>query len=178
AAAIGWLHQRRPSLRFVAPMASAATRAMFAAELAVHAGGAPVELIEGRSLEAMSAADVVLLASGTAALEAALLKRPMVVAYRLSRISQWLLETFKLVRIDRFSLPNLLSGRDLVPEFLQTAVRPPALGAAVLNWLDDRSRREDALAAFDEIHRQLRQGADERAARAVIECCTADHGAR
>ncbi len=178
AAAIGWLHQRRPSLRFVAPMASAATRAMFAAELAAHAGGAPVELIDGRSLEAMGAADVVLLASGTAALEAALLKRPMVVAYRLSRISQWLLETFKLVRIDRFSLPNLLSGRDLVPELLQTAVKPAALGEAVLNWLDDRPRREDALAAFSDIHRQLRQGADERAARAVIECCAAGHRGR
>ena len=176
AAAIGWLHRRRPSLRFVAPMASPAIRSMFTAALAAHAGSAPVELIDGRSLEAMSAADVVLLASGTAALEAALLKRPMVVAYRLSRISQWLLETFKLVRIERFSLPNLLSGRDLVPELLQTAVKPGALGEAVLNWLDDRSRREDALAAFGDIHRQLRQGADKRAARAVLDCCAAAHG--
>lgn len=171
AGAVGWLHQRRPDLGFVAPAANAATGAEFAGQLARRGGGAPVTLIHGDSLRAMAAADVVLLASGTAALEAALIKRPMVVAYRLSRVSQWILETFRLVKTDRFCLPNLLTGNDLVPELLQSAVTPQALGAAVLAWLDDLPRRQHAIEAFEGLRRDLRQGADQRAADAVLELC-------
>ncbi|MGB5209725.1 MAG: lipid-A-disaccharide synthase [Gammaproteobacteria bacterium] len=171
AGAVGWLHRRRPDLRFVTPAASADTGKMFARQLAGSASGAPVTLIEGDSLRVMAAADLVLLASGTAALEAALIKRPMVVAYRLSRISQWMLETFRLVRIGRFCLPNLLAGRDLVPELLQSAVTPEALGKAALAWLEDEPRRQLATEAFEGIRQSLRQGADQRAASAILELC-------
>jgi lipid-A-disaccharide synthase len=171
AGAIGWLHRRRPELRFIAPMASRETRALFAEALAARAPGAPVKLIDGLSREAMAAADVVLLASGTASLEAALIKRPMVVAYRLSRMSQWLLETFKLVQIRHFALPNLLAGRELVPELLQAAVTPSNLGEAVLAWLDDTTSRDRLVREFETVHRSLRQDADQRAALAVLDLC-------
>jgi len=171
AGAIGWLHRRRPELSFIAPMASRETRALFAEALAARAPGAPVKLIDGRSREAMAAADVVLLASGTASLEAALIKRPMVVAYRLSRMSQWLLETFKLVQIRHFALPNLLAGREMVPELLQAAVTPSNLGEAVLAWLDDAAGRDRLMREFETIHQSLRQDADQGAARAVLDLC-------
>lgn len=175
AGAIGWLHRRRPELSFIAPMASRQTRVLFAEALAARAPGAPVKLVDGRSVEAMAAADVVMLASGTASLEAALIKRPMVVAYRLSRMSQWLLETFKLVQIRHFALPNLLAGRELVPELLQTAVTPSNLGEAVLTWLDDPVGRDRVVREFETLHQSLRQDADHRAARAVLDLC-ASHG--
>lgn len=176
AGTIDWLHRQRREIHFVAPMASQQTRALFAEALAARAPGAPVRLVDGRSTEVMAAADVVLLASGTATLEAALIKRPMVVAYRLSRMTQWFLETFKLVRIQHFALPNLLAGRELVPEFLQSSVTPPNLGQAVLAWLDDRASRDRVTDQFEMIHRCLRQSADQRAAQAVLDLCAGGDG--
>jgi lipid-A-disaccharide synthase len=171
AGAIKWLYGRRPELRFVIPMVGIATRESMRAALAARAAEVPVQLLEGRSLEVMAAADVVLLASGTATLEAALLKRPMVVAYRLAPATRWLLETFRLLKIDRFALPNILAGRDFVPEILQDAVTPASLGEAVLAWLDDPARRARLVQGCEEIHTQLRRGADAGAAAAVLALC-------
>ena len=161
-----WCLQRRPSLRFVAPMASAAVRADFEAALARQAGSLPVTLLDGQAREAMAAADAVLLASGTASLEAMLLKRPMVVAYRVAPLTHWLLR--RLVAVDRFSLPNLLAGEALVPEFIQDRAHPEALGTALLQWLDDPAAREALVARFDALHRQLRRDAARQAAEAVL----------
>lgn len=178
AGAIDWLSRRRPELRFVIPLAGSATRTIMRAALAKGAPGAPVQMLEGRSVEAMAAADVVLLASGTATLEAALLKRPMVVAYRLAPATRWLLETFRLLKIDRFALPNILAGRELVPEILQDAVTPERLGEAVLAWLDDPPRCAQLVQSFAEIHERLRRNADARAAAAVLALCGRQPGTR
>ena len=168
AATVAWLQARRPSLRFVAPMANAGARERFERDLHEHAPLAEVHLVDGRAHEAIAASDAVLVASGTATLETALLKRPMVVAYRLAPLTSWLLREMKLVKTQFFSHPNLLAGRPLVPEFFQEQVRPEVLGPAVIEQLD----RPDRAALIDEygrIHRMLRCDASQRAADAVLE---------
>lgn len=178
AGAVACLHRRRPGLQFLAPMAGEDLARQFAALLESRASGAPVRLVRGRSHEAMAASDVVLTASGTATLEASLIKRPMVVAYRVAPLTRWLLQSFRMLNIDRFALPNLLAGRDLVPEILQDAVSPEALAVAVLRWLDDPAACAELRAQFDLIHRRLRKGADERAAEMVLSVCREQREAR
>jgi len=115
----------------------------------------------------MAASDVVLLASGTATLEAMLLKKPMVVGYRVSSL------TFKiasrLVSISHVALPNLLSKTPLVPEFLQDDATPESLGEAVLSRLESTDERDRLYQAFCDLHETLRQNADEQAATAISE---------
>ncbi|MDV3505424.1 lipid-A-disaccharide synthase [Marinobacter sp. M-5] len=125
----------------------------------------PVTIVRGRSREVMAAADVVLLASGTATLEAMLLKKPMVVGYRLSNFSYALVS--RLVKVPHVALPNLLAGKPLVPELLQDDATPETLGAAVLERLENREERAHLKAEFTKLHHQLRQNADERAADAI-----------
>jgi lipid-A-disaccharide synthase len=120
----------------------------------------------------MAASDAVLLSSGTATLEAALVKRPMVVAYRVAPLTGWLLRDLKLVKTEYFSHPNLLAGRPLVPEFFQEQVRPEVLGPAVLAQLE-RADRDDLTYAFEAIHESLRCDASQRAADAVLELLAA-----
>jgi lipid-A-disaccharide synthase len=126
-------------------------------------------LVVGRAREVMAAADAVLTASGTASLEALLLKRPMVVAYRMAPMSYWLFRRLGVARLPHFSLPNLLAGRRLVAEYVQNQVRPDVLGPAVLDCLDGRMPDPDWRAQFDAIHARLRCGADEAAAVAVLD---------
>ena len=168
AATIAWLQARRPDLRFVAPMANAGVRVSFEQSLAQHAPSAPVTLVDGRAQEALAAADAVLVASGTATLETALIKRPMVVAYRLAPATAWIMRSFRLMKADFFAQPNLLAGRQVVPELLQEDVRPEVLGPALLQQLE-RPDRAELVATFTEIHMQLRQDASARAADAVLE---------
>ena len=159
-----WLHRRRPDLRFAAPMASPALHAEF--RRMSEAGGAAVTLVDGESRAVMSAADVVMLASGTASLEAMLLRRPMVVAWR-GLAPTWFVLRRWLGRNIRFiALPNLLAGRRIVPEFLQDDVRPQRIGPAVLHLLERGLPAETAF-EFDRIHRELRSG-QESAAAAVL----------
>jgi len=168
AATLAWLHARRPDLGFVAPMAGAAVRQAFEQALREHAPGVPVHLVDGRAQEAIAASDAVLLASGTATLETALVKRPMVVAYRVAPLTGWLLRDLKLVKTEFFSQPNLLARRALVPEFFQEQVRPDVLGPAVLAQLE-RPDRDALTQAFEAIHLSLRRDASQRAAEAVLE---------
>jgi lipid-A-disaccharide synthase len=168
AATLAWLRARCPGLEFVAPMAGAAARQAFEQALRDHAPGLAVHLVDGRAQEAMAASDAVLLSSGTATLEAALVKRPMVVAYRVAPLTGWLLRDLKLVKTEHFSQPNLLAGRRLVPEFFQEQVRPEVLGPAVLEQLE-RPDRDELTRAFEAIHASLRCDASERAAEAVLE---------
>jgi lipid-A-disaccharide synthase len=165
--AAAWCCERRQDLHFVVPLWSEATRRLFEQALGRHGRGLPVTLLRGRSVEAMSAADVVLTASGTATLEAMLLKRPMVVAYRMSPLSYALARC--LVKAPHISWPNLLAGKALVPEFVQRAATPENLGSAVLDWLDRPSAVEALTRTFWEFHQVLRQGADRSAAQAVLE---------
>jgi len=160
-----WCRERRPDLRFAVPLVNPATRSLFEA-VRSRASDLPLTVFEGRSLEVMSAADAVLLASGTATLEAMLIGRPMVVAYRMAPLTYWLAK--RLLYVDRYSIPNLLAGERLVPEFIQHAATPEALGGALLGFLDDPERSRRIHQRFASLHAALRQGADERAAEAVL----------
>jgi lipid-A-disaccharide synthase len=155
-----------PGLRCVLPAANAERRTQIDALLAAYPG-LPVQILDGQSHTAMAAADAVLLASGTSALEAMLLKKPMVVAYRTGRITHALAS--RLVKLEHVSLPNLLAGRELVPELLQSAAAVGALTDQVLHCLGETPGRAKLLAEFGELHRQLRRGASERAAEALAE---------
>jgi lipid-A-disaccharide synthase len=115
----------------------------------------------------MAAADVVLLASGTATLEAMLSKRPMVVGYRVSPLTYRIVRALGLLKVDRYALPNVLAGKDLAPELIQDECTPDRLAAAVLHWL----RSPGAVAALEPeylaLHERLRCDASARAAEAV-----------
>jgi len=177
AATAAWLARQRPGVSFVAPMANAAARTTFEQALRDHAPGVEVHLVDGRAQEALAASDAALVASGTATLETALVKRPMVVAYRVAPLTGWLLREMKLVKTEYFSQPNLLAGRALVPEFFQEQVRPEVLGPALLGQLE-RPDRAELLEAFGDIHRALRCDASERAAEAVLELLAARRAVR
>jgi lipid-A-disaccharide synthase len=172
AGTLAWLHARRPDLGFVAPMAGHAARQAFEQALAAHAPGVPVTLVDGGAQQAIAASDAVLVASGTATLETALVKRPMVVAYRVAPLTGWLLRSLKLVKTEWFSQPNLLAGRALVPEYFQEQVRPEVLGPALLGQLE-RPDRAQLVEAYTGIHHTLRRDASRRAAEAVLELVAA-----
>ena len=163
-----WLAARRPELKFVAPMASAATRKIFSHVLARDAPGLNVRLIDGQATTALIAADVVLVASGTASLEAALCKRPMVVVYRLGKLTAQVLTRLNLVKAKFFAQPNLLADRRVVGEYFQDQIVPASIGAELLMWLDDTERRSALEREFSRIHAELRLGAGARAAQAII----------
>ena len=168
AATLGWLNAQRPGLHFVAPMAGAGARRIFEQVLAEHAPQLAVHLVDGRAEEVIAASDAVLVASGTATLETALVKRPMVVAYRVAPLTGFLARQLKLVKTRFFSHPNLLADRELVPEFFQEQVRPEVLGPAILAQLD-RPDRGELIAEFTRIHLMLRRDASRCAADAVLE---------
>ncbi|WP_442915654.1 lipid-A-disaccharide synthase [Marinobacter sp. C2H3] len=160
-----WLQSRRPDLQLVIPCVNRERQAQVQALVDAQGVTLPVRVVRGRSREVMAAADVVLLASGTATLEAMLLKKPMVVGYRLSNLSYALVS--RLVKVPHVALPNLLAREPLVPELLQDAATPEALGAAVLERLENPDERMHLKTAFAKLHDSLRQNADERAAEAV-----------
>jgi len=159
-----------PHLQIVAPMASTACRTEFEAQArtagfdfsgAAAAHGKPqLRILDGQAHEALLACDVVLLASGTAALEALLAKRPMVVAYKVAPLTYRLVRWFKLMRTDRYSLPNILSGRALVPELMQDNCTPQALTQAVLDLLDVPELRAALVLEFERLHAALRGSED------------------
>ncbi len=170
AEAAAWIHARRPEFVFLAPMASAAIRECFERQVAQAAEKTPLRLVDGQAQRVLAAADAVLVASGTATLETLLSGKPMVVAYKMSRLTEFVLRTLGLVKVPYFSQPNLLAGRRLVPEFLQRAVTGPALGAALLAELGDPARLAGLRTEFTRVHRELRRGGAARAAAAVLEC--------
>lgn len=164
---------RRPGVEFVAPMASARTRSLFAAHLVAAGvdgsqGGVRVKVLDGQARRALQAADAALVASGTASLEALLCRCPMVVAYRLGPATAFLLRALRMVRLPYFSLPNLLAGEQLVPEFFQEAVTGPALADSLQIQLADAPRRAMLRERFRAIHIALRCGGAAQAAEAVL----------
>jgi lipid-A-disaccharide synthase len=165
---VAWLSERRSDLGFVAALATAHARASFAEALAAAGVQDRVTMIDSRAQEVMAASDVVLLASGTATLEALLVKRPMVVAYRVGALTSFLFKHLKLFKAPYFAQPNLLAGRQVVPEYLNDEVRADVLGPAVLAQLE-RADREQLVHTFTSIHESLRRGASARAAEAILE---------
>ena len=126
-------------------------------------------LLDGDSEAAMMAADVVLLASGTAALEAALLGKPTIATYRLAPVSHAIVMGLGLVRLKHFTLPNLLTATPLVPEFMQRDAKPAAIAHAVGEMLNDPARRRMIGDEFAKLRKELALDADQRAADAVFE---------
>ena len=163
-----WLAVRRPALKFIAPMASRRVRDIFAAALERMAPGVAVTLLDGQAQTALIAANVVLVASGTASLETALFKRPMVVVYRLGAPTAWLIKSLNLVKSKYFAQPNLLADRRVVGEYFQDAIVPESIGAELLMWLDDTARRESLEREFLGLHAALKLDASARAAKAVL----------
>ena len=157
-----------PALQVVVPAANAACRALLQAQLSRSALPAMhSHLLDGQARDALAAADVVLLASGTATLETMLSKRPMVVGYRISPLTYRIVRALKLLKVQRYSLPNVLAGEELVPELIQDACTPERLAAAVLRWFGDRAAVEALQPRFEELHALLRQDASARAADAI-----------
>jgi lipid-A-disaccharide synthase len=169
AAVASWMAAQRPDLEFIAPMASAATRQIFSEVLRRDAPALEVLLIDGQATTALSAANVVLVASGTATLETALCKRPMVVVYRLGALTGWVLTRLNLVKSKFFAQPNLLADKRVVGEYFQDQIIPESIGAELLMWLDDTERRSALEREFSRIHADLRRGAGTRAAQAILD---------
>lgn len=161
-----WCCQYRPDLHFVVPMINQARLEQFQAIKQQIAPELAMTVVLGHSRQAMAAADTVLLASGTASLEALLLKRPMVVAYRLAPVS--FLAARLLVKTPYIALPNLLAGRQLIPEFIQHQITTESLGSALLASLE-QADNEVLMREFNKIHIQLRRNASEQAASAILE---------
>lgn len=151
----------------LAPMVSQRVSDIFAAQVAAQ--HSPVRLLQGGAGQVLAAADVALVASGTATLETLLRGCPMVVAYRVAPMTAWLARSLDLIKVPYVSHPNLLAGEPLVPEFLQEAATAPALAAALREAIEDLPRRERLRERFRAIHLQLRQGGAARAARAVLD---------
>jgi lipid-A-disaccharide synthase len=160
------LQQQIPDLQIVAPMANAACRSAFSA---LSPQPSVLRIIDNHSDTAMLAADAVLLASGTAALEAMMAKRPMVVAYRVAALTHWIVKTFGLLRTDVYSLPNILAGKQLVPELMQDDCTPAALAQALLPLLRSRAAAPELLAEFRQLHESLRGDPQHDAAGAVAD---------
>lgn len=161
-----WCHQRRPELRFVLPAANEQRLAELK-QLLENYGDLPVTLLDGNSHGAVLAADNVLIASGTATLETMLLKKPMVVAYKMAGLSYAIFS--RMLHTSWVSLPNLLAQRELVPEILQDDATPENLGAALLQFYDDPLLYDQLQREFDDLHQQLRRNASARAADAVCQ---------
>lgn len=156
------LLQSKPDARFVIPCANPQRRAQI--EQMLEGRTLPVTLLDGGSHTALAACDAVLIASGTATLEALLYKRPMVVAYRLAPLTYWILK--RMVKSPYVSLPNLLAQRMLVPELLQDDATPQALVERLLPLLAGGGEQTSG---FDAIHRTLRRDASNQAADAVLQ---------
>jgi len=164
-----WMQQRRGDLQFVLPAAGAALYEHLRDRLAAarDPDGLRLTLVQGRSHEALAAADAVLVASGTATLEAALFRRPMVIAYRMASLSYRLMR--RMGYLPWIGLPNILARETLVPEFVQDSATPEAMGAALLAQLDDDALRARLAARFERMHRELRMDCGKRAAQALLE---------
>lgn len=167
AQAVALLAQQQPGLQVVTPIAKPSLRQAIEAAARQHAPAVAWTLLDGQSRQAMQAADVVLLASGTATLEGLLLGRPMVVGYRVAAFTAFLLRTLGLLKINQVSLPNLLCGQALVPERLQQDCTPQALAAATGPLLRDAALRARQTEAFATVRQELRRDAGDLAAAAI-----------
>jgi len=159
--------QTIPDAQFLVPLASRETRNIF--EEAIwqeDAHDLPITLLFGHAHDAMIVADGVLVASGTATLEAALLKRPMVITYKLSALSYWLAKGKQY--LPYVGLPNILSGKFVVPELLQSDATPENLAQALLNLVGNKQAVSELEQRFGNMHLMLKQGAARRAAEAVL----------
>lgn len=159
--------EKLPNARFLVPLASRETRAIFEEEQwRQEAQQLPINLLFGHAHDAMTAADCALVASGTATLEAALLKCPMVITYKVSRLTYWLMK--RKGYLPYVGLPNVLAGRFVVPELLQDDATPENLAQALLNLVSNKQKLAEMQQVFADMHAELRQDTASRAAQAVL----------
>ena len=163
-AAAAEMHRQRPGLRYLLPVVPG-LRALVEPMVQRHAPGVPVSLLDGQSHEALAACDVTLVASGTATLEAALFKRPMVITYSMPWL-EW--QRMKRMRYQPWvGLPNILLREFAVPELLQGEATPGSLARAAFKWLDHPDRCEALARRFDTLHHQLRCNTAQAATDAI-----------
>lgn len=161
------LAERIPDVTLLVPLATRDTRILFETALyRVAPAGLPIRLLFGHAQDAMGAADVALVASGTATLEAALMKCPLVITYKMSGLSYRLMK--RMAYQPFVGLPNILAEESLAPEILQDEATPEALADALVELLADKARRARVREKFAEIHARLRQDTADKAARAIL----------
>ena len=163
------IHDVRPDVQFVTPIATPELRPVIEQQLQAAGVAEHFTLRDGDSRVAMSAADVVLLASGTAVLEAAMLRKPAVATYRVNSLTYWIGQSLlRLVKLSHFTLPNLLIEEPLVPEFIQNDAKPGPIAEAVVALLDNPQQRQFISERFDRLRNELALDADQHAADAVL----------
>jgi lipid-A-disaccharide synthase len=154
------------NLQVIVPAANTLRRVQIEEQL-VGYQSLPITIVDGFSHEVMAASDAILLASGTTALEAMLLKKPMVVVYKIAALSYWIL--LMLVKTPYLSLPNLLAGKEIVPELIQYKANVKNIVANVLEKLESVAYRESIVKEFTQLHRDIKGDADRVAAKAIVE---------
>ena len=160
------LLKKRPELHFFVPLATRETREYFERRIyELEARELPITILFGHARLALHASEAALVASGTAALEAALARCPMVITYRLSKLTHWLVK--RKLLLPYVGLPNVLAGEFIVPELLQDDATPANLAQALGNWLDNKTARDLLRTRFARLHAELAKGHDERIAQAL-----------
>lgn len=162
------IRKSKPGSKFIVPAVNERRRVQIEKMLQESYPDIEVQLVVGQSREVITASDVVLVNSGTATLEALLLKKPMVMSYRLGALTYGLIS--RIVKTQFFALPNILAGRELIPELMQHAATAENLSEAVLRMFDPHVRQE-LIAEFDVIHRQLRLDSGSEACDAILDLC-------
>ena len=161
-----YIHAQQPNAVFLVPLITRETRQIFELAIFNEPEQLPIQLLFGHAHDAMEAANVVIVASGTATLEAALLKKPMVITYRMSKLSWQLLKRMRLQPY--VGLPNILANKFVVPELLQDDATPEKLAEAALAMLKDKDKLADIEKEFTAMHLSLRQNTAEKAATAIL----------
>jgi lipid-A-disaccharide synthase len=163
------IHNKLPNALFLVPLATRETRLLFeTAIFRCNANDLPLRMLFGHAHDAMMASDAVLVASGTATLEAALLKRPMAIVYKMASVSYRMMR--RMGYLPYVGLPNILAGKFVVPEFIQDDATPENLAQALLNFYEDKATCARISEFFREIHMQLKQNTAEKAAAAILDC--------
>lgn len=161
------IHASHPHAQFLVPLITRETRKIFESAIFEEAQSLPIQILFGHAHDAMESADVVIVASGTATLEAALLKKPMVITYRMSNLS-W--KILKRMRLQPYvGLPNILAEKFVVPELLQDECTPEKVADTTIKLVQDTAYQETIRAEFAKIHHSLRQNTAEKAALAIME---------
>jgi lipid-A-disaccharide synthase len=161
------IYAENPNAIFLVPLITRETRQIFELAIFHEPEPLPIQILFGHAHDAMEAADVIIVASGTATLEAALLKKPMVITYRMPNLSWQLLKRMRLQPY--VGLPNILAGKFIVPELLQEDSTPEKLAESALQLIGDAGKLAEVKAEFTKIHLSLRQNTAEKAAVAILD---------
>ena len=162
-----YCHARQPGLEFIIPSANEKRHKQLSELLKNRNSSTTVTLVAGQSHDVMAASDIVVMASGTTTLEAMLLKKPMIIVYKIAPFSYWLISKF--VKVKSVGLPNLLAGRRVVPEFIQSQATVDNIAPALLTMLGDEQQCLQLKQEFTELHKQLQLNASQKAAQAVVD---------